>query len=340
MRGLSWPCAPAVTDVNVKLHMRNVVPVLACCGAALVARTPRAVAAMCAHGTSTRATNNTSISISIIIPCLNEAGNVERCIHSTRGHLMRCKGSTPQLEVIVVDGSSTDASANVAEGAGAKVIMAVRGRGRQLNEGAAAAHGELLLFLHADSQLPADWLAALQEARHRSGQEPHKWGCFESIQLAGNTGWVAAVLRKGVAFRTRLLHMPYGDQAIFVDRLAFEAVGGFQQWRLLEDVDMVQRLHQAYGPPAIVPAPVQVSARRWQRLGFVRTCLVNQAILAAWACGVPPDTLARWYYGPSTVATGGTAGDTSASTVSCSGVGALAPASGPARGKSSRPSQR
>jgi hypothetical protein len=106
------------------------------------------------------------------------------------------------------------------------------------------------------------------------------------------TTWL---LRTAVSLRTRLLHRPYGDQALFVRRAPFEAAGGFAELPLLEDVDLVRRLKAACGPPAIVPRAVRTSGRRWRRLGLAQTTLVNQAILAGHALGVDVHTLAGWY---------------------------------------------
>ena len=136
--------------------------------------------------------------------------------------------------------------------------------------------------------------AALQhyQQRHR---RPAQWGAFESIAVDGPqlTAWL---LRHAVALRTRLRHLPYGDQAIFVRRTTFnDKVGGYWEQPLLEDVDLVQRLRRSCGPPALLSRPLATSGRRWQQLGLLRTTLVNQAILLGWRLGVPVPMLAACY---------------------------------------------
>ncbi|EIE21367.1 hypothetical protein COCSUDRAFT_66848 [Coccomyxa subellipsoidea C-169] len=142
---------------------------------------------------------------------------------------------------------------------------------------------------------------AFEQYSERTGKSG-VWGCFSTIQL-DKFGVRSALLQATVALRTRLLHMPYGDQAIFVRGHAFREIGGFKELPLLEDVDLVRRLRARYGAPVIVPGAVMTSARRWDRLGFVTTTLLNQAILAAWAVGTPPDVLASWYYGAKQLST-------------------------------------
>eukprot|EP00887_Chlorella_sp_A99_P006298 scaffold3.g6298.t1 len=165
-----------------------------------------------------------------------------------------------------------------------------------MNAGAEKAKGDVLVFLHADSQLPdgyADLInAALQQ--HERWRRPAEWGAFESITI-GEPPLAAWVLRHAVALRTRLLGVPYGDQAIFVRSGVFRELGGYQNWPLLEDLDLVRRLRAQSGAPALVPRPLATSGRRWQQLGLLRTTLTNQTILLGHALGVDVHTLAAWY---------------------------------------------
>ncbi|GAB4822067.1 hypothetical protein N2152v2_009113 [Parachlorella kessleri] len=133
----------------------------------------------------------------------------------------------------------------------------------------------------------------LQKYRHRHQQEA-EWGCFESIDIEGPplTAWL---LKASVSLRTRLLCRPYGDQGLFVRRGTFQRMGGYKEWPLLEDLDLVQRLSSTCGPPAIVPCPIRTSGRRWAKLGFARTTLVNQAVLLGHRLGVDVGILAKWY---------------------------------------------
>lgn len=234
----------------------------------------------------------TSEPLSTLHAAQNEEATLAHCVHSIR----ESSKTLALPEVVVADGGSADGTVALARSIRTQVVRCNAGRGTQMNAGVHIARGSTLLFLHADCQLPPGWQAAVETATRPQGKAPPpRWGCFQSIQL-DRPGFRAAVLRHGVAMRTRYRHTPYGDQAIFVDRAAFMEVGGYEQWRILEDVELVVRLRKKYGCPAIIPLPVQVSARRWQRLGFFRTFVLNQCILGAWHCGVSPDTLANWYY--------------------------------------------
>eukprot|EP00198_Chlamydomonas_reinhardtii_P000433 XP_001689768.1 predicted protein [Chlamydomonas reinhardtii] len=223
--------------------------------------------------------------LSVVIPTLNESQSIASTIESVR------RAVVSPVEIIVVDGGSNDGTPMKARSLGAKVLQSERGRGKQQNAGWQAARGEWCLFLHADSQLPPHYdqliASAIQAGRLRGGasstgqQQPGYWQCL-------------FLLAAGVELRTRLRHQPYGDQALFVRRDVLQATGGYKEWPLLEDLDLVQRLRQA-GPPVIVDAPVFTSGRRWRDVGFFRTALINQGILLAFAAGVPPETLAGWY---------------------------------------------
>jgi rSAM/selenodomain-associated transferase 2/rSAM/selenodomain-associated transferase 1 len=218
--------------------------------------------------------------LSIIIPTLNEevglAGLLSRVLKE------------PQTEVIVVDGGSSDATCQIAELAGVKVIRCGKGRGRQMNAGAALARGEVLLFLHADSRLPPDFAQTI-------------WKCIESGHAAGafrlridDHHWAYRIVEFGANLRSRWLQLPYGDQAMFIRSEAFYAMSGFQNWPLLEDFDFAQRLRRR-GPIMIVPSSAVVSARRWRRIGVLKATLLNQIIILAYRLGVSPTRLAEIY---------------------------------------------
>lgn len=207
------------------------------------------------------------------------------------------------------------------------MVKCGRGRGKQLNAGWKIAKGEWVLFLHADTHLPPEYGLPIQ--MQMSNHEDCKWGCFEGIttevfiffgvvidcwtcvqnssiqQLQQESsvfllaflkvpGWSMRLVEWVVRVRTRCFHLPYGDQAIFVRQDVLGSLGGFEEVRLLEDLIMVRKLRKV-SRPAIVPAVVHTSGRRWKELGIWRTVLINQLIVAAYTLGVDPDRLAKMY---------------------------------------------
>ena len=199
----------------------------------------------------------------------------------------------PRIEVVVVNGDAGDRSLDALRRRVTSVhwIDSDPGRGRQMNAGARASSGRWLLFVHADARLGAGWLTVLDEAEER----PEVAGGAFRLALA-SAHWAARVVERGVAVRTRCLRLPYGDQAIFVRREAFEALGGYRPLALMEDVDFVRRLRRR-GRLWFPPVPVRASARRWERDGWLRRTVLNLALLALYGAGVSPDRLGRWYYG-------------------------------------------
>jgi len=164
-----------------------------------------------------------------------------------------------------------------------------RGRARQMNAGARAAHGRWLIFLHADTRLASGWqdeLAAI---------DPDKaliWGCFRFA--LGSTARTARVIESGVRLRLRMLELPYGDQAIFVRHAVFDELGGYADLPLMEDVELVRRLRRR-GRLFQSELTATTSARRWERDGWIRRSAINVLVLAAYFCGVRPDRLNRLY---------------------------------------------
>jgi len=216
----------------------------------------------------------------VVIPTLDEAAHIPACLGSVgvqAGH----------VETIVVDGGSTDDTSAIAEASGATVLRSPRGRGTQLNSGARAAFGEILLFLHADTVLHPGALsgvrAALADKSVVGGTFTLRFDCGEPL---------LRVYAYCTRFPFRLFQ--YGDQGIFVRRATFEAVGGFREWPLMEDVDFLSRLRAA-GRTVIVPLPVTTSARRFARHGVVRQQLRNAALVLLFQLGVAPVRLATWY---------------------------------------------
>jgi len=219
--------------------------------------------------------------ISVIIPVLNEVDRIFVTLSAVQ------QGT--DIEIIVVDGGSTDGTVEQLRQAGIQVIETTPGRGHQMNEGARKATGEYVLFLHGDTQLPAGYDRWVREVLQQPGVVA---GAFE-LAIAGEN-WRYRWVEWGVKWRSRLCQLPYGDQALFLSRARFEQVGGFPELPILEDWQFIQTL-KSWGKIAIVPLPVITSARRWQRLGIWRTTMINQGVLIANFFGVDRDRIARWY---------------------------------------------
>jgi rSAM/selenodomain-associated transferase 2 len=222
--------------------------------------------------------------ISVIIPVLNEAATIA----ATLAHLHQAAG-TAAIEAIVVDGGSQDGTRDQVHSLGITVLTSQPGRAQQMNAGAAAATGTILLFLHADTRLPEGFPALVTRAL---APVEIIAGAF-ALSIAGDLPGLRWVERLA-NWRSRVLQMPYGDQAIFLRAEHFRAIGGFSNQPIMEDYELIHRLRRQ-GNIAIVPQPVLTSARRWQKLGVFRTTLTNQTIVAAYRLGISPQTLVTWY---------------------------------------------
>jgi rSAM/selenodomain-associated transferase 2 len=216
--------------------------------------------------------------ISIIIPVLDEERRIGHCLAELQGF----------EEFIVVDGGSRDRTVEIARAAGARVETAPRGRASQMNHGARLASGEVLLFLHADVSLPEGAAAHVERSFSDAGVVA---GAFRTWHVADD-GRRAPWLHLA-DLRSRLSGLPYGDQALFVRRQAFERAGGFPDQPLMEDLELSRRLRRL-GRVAIVPASVRVSGRRFLAHPIRDTLLVN-AFPLLYRLGVPAERLARFY---------------------------------------------
>lgn len=219
--------------------------------------------------------------VSVIIPVLNEATHLPNLLHPLQ--------QIPNVEVLLVDGGSTDNTVAIAQAHGIPVLSSPPGRAQQMNRGAKAASGSILLFLHADTRLPPNFPTWI---RHTLDQPGVVAGAFELAIAA--SGWGYRWVEWGVRWRSRLCQLPYGDQAIFLHASTFEKLGGFPEMPIMEDFVLVQRLKRQ-GTVAIAPAPAQTSPRRWQALGLWQTTLINQIVLMGYYLGVSPTRLAHWY---------------------------------------------
>jgi rSAM/selenodomain-associated transferase 2 len=220
--------------------------------------------------------------ISVIIPVFNEAAIIQEAI----ARLQKKAG----IEIIVVDGGSQDGTVELVKEFGIKVILAPHvGRANQMNMGAAAATGKILLFLHADTQLPTGYLELIKQAL---ATQKTIAGAFE-LSIAGKHICLR-LIEVAVNWRSRFLSLPYGDQAIFINASTFQSMGGFANLPIMEDFEFVQRLKKK-GKIAIVPAKAITSSRRWQKLGFLKTTIINQLMILGYYLGISPQKLANFY---------------------------------------------
>lgn len=219
--------------------------------------------------------------ISVILPVLNE----EKTIGRTLAAVM----ALHPHEIIVVDGGSTDRTRRISVEAGAKVLMTGPGRARQMNRGALDASGDVLLFLHADTRLPAsalrDIAAALNDARYVGGR-------FD-VELDSDR-WLLNLVSFMISLRSRLSKIGTGDQAIFVRRETFAELGGFPEMPLMEDIAFCRMLKRM-GDVACLKSKVVTSARRWETDGVWRTIFRMWTLKLLYLAGVSPARLKRFY---------------------------------------------
>lgn len=172
---------------------------------------------------------------------------------------------------------------------GVKVISASGGRAVQMNIGALAASGEILLFLHADTRLPTGFDVMICTALQQTGTVA---GAF-ALRIDASQ-WGLRLVEWGVNWRSRFCQMPYGDQAIFVTKDLFHQIGAFPELPIMEDFELIRRL-QRHGKITIIDVQVITSARRWLQKGVCQTTLINQIIIVAYLLGVPPERIVNWY---------------------------------------------
>jgi rSAM/selenodomain-associated transferase 2 len=221
--------------------------------------------------------------LSIIIPALNEGDGIAAALDGLAD--LRALG----VEVIVVDGGSRDATVQRARARADRVISAPRGRALQMNAGAEKACGDVLLFLHADTRVPADADHIVLNGLARSGRA---WGRFD-VRIDGERLLLVAVARL-MNIRSRLTGIATGDQAIFVRRDAFHTVGGFPAIPLMEDIALSKRLKRVSRPLCLRACAV-TSGRRWDKNGVVSTVLLMWRLRLAYFFGADPKALARQY---------------------------------------------
>ena len=224
--------------------------------------------------------NNRKPYLTVIIPALNEEGNIERTIASARDE---------ESEVIVVDGGSKDNTANRASHAGARVKISSPGRALQQNMGARFAKGDFLLFLHADTRLPAGYVNHVFELSNDRNMAAGAFMFKTDINSS-----VMRLTELMTNLRARYLKLPYGDQGLFMSKKIFESAGGFPDVPIAEDLLMIRKLKKI-GSIRIAPVSAVTSGRRWKTHGLILTTLINQIIMVGCYLGISPSHLRPIY---------------------------------------------
>lgn len=223
--------------------------------------------------------------VSVIIPVLNEQARIGACLRN-----LRTQPLADSRQIIVVDGDPEGSTIDLVRDGDVLCLRSAPGRGRQMNAGAAVADGEILLFLHADTVLPAGALEKIS-------------GIMASGRFVGGAFDLAIDSKRlfltYIAFRARLRsrqnRIPYGDQAIFIGREYFERIGGFSEIPIMEDVDLMRRIKKDRQKIHIFRDRVLASSRRWEAEGPLYTTLRNQFLMLFYYLGVSPETLSRFY---------------------------------------------
>ena len=219
--------------------------------------------------------------ISIIIPALNEADSIADTLAAIPGD--------PSIEIILADGGSTDNTVEIAAQSGVRIVATPPGRALQMNHAAASAHGDILLFLHADTTLPPTFV---DDVKALLGASKASAGAFRFATT--NPTVPMRIMAATANIRARCFKLPYGDQALFMPRDLFRELDGYADLPIMEDFDLVRKIAR-HGTIRIAPSYAVTCARRWQRKGLLRSIILNQSIVFGWYLGVAPETLARWY---------------------------------------------
>ncbi|MCX7068411.1 MAG: TIGR04283 family arsenosugar biosynthesis glycosyltransferase [Methylococcales bacterium] len=218
---------------------------------------------------------------SIIIPVLNEAASIQHC-------LLALQPLRDHAEIIVVDGGSRDNTIELAAAYADKILSSEQGRARQMNQGAKQATGDILLFLHADTELPEHALSLIEQVISIE----QVWGHFD-IQLRGESV-MFTIIAFMMNWRSRLTGIATGDQVLFVSQTAFNTVGGYPDISLMEDIALSSVLKKISSPVCLT-AKVNSSARRWQQYGIYKAILLMWSLRLRYWLGADPHYLAELY---------------------------------------------
>ena len=222
---------------------------------------------------------------SIIIPVLHETETINVLLES----LKKIESDEP-VEIIVVDGSPALDTLSIIMDKTVITHGCEQGRGRQMNAGAALAHGDILIFLHADTFLPSNALSVIKETLEN---KQLVGGAF-TLQIQPQTAFFRMIATYST-LRSQITRAPYGDQVIFLRKTYFDAIGRYQDMPLMEDVELMRRIKKKKGQIVILLHPVITSARRWDHEGFVYTLLRDNIIIFLYWCGMPAEKLAKFY---------------------------------------------
>lgn len=225
------------------------------------------------------------VPLSVIIPVFCEQAVINQTIAAVR----RLRGGDA-VEIIVVDGEAERETLAAIQDTTVQKVRSAKGRGGQLNRGAAIAAGDVLLFLHADTVLPP---AAFERITEAMRDEGCVGGAFDLRIDSPGAGF--RIIEMVANLRSRLMRIPYGDQAIFIQAACFQTFGGFREIPIMEDVDLMRRIKRQGGRIVIFPEPVLTSARRWEKEGLLFGTLRNWFLMTLYLCGVAPERLARFY---------------------------------------------
>ena len=229
--------------------------------------------------------NKRSESISVIIPVLYEAERINQIIE----HVCGLKKNR-NVEIIVSDGDPCGSTIKAVAREKVIRVLSEKGRGRQMNKGAAAATGDVLLFLHADTLLPADAFEKINAAM-RTGR--YAGGAFDLGIASDRTAY--RIIECVASYRSRLTRIPYGDQAIFIRRDVFTGLGGFREFPIMEDVELMRSVKKSGHRIFIIATKVKTSPRRWEKEGIIYCTVRNWVIVTLYILGVRPEALARFY---------------------------------------------
>ena len=225
-------------------------------------------------------------SFSIIIPVLNESSIINQTIEHIYGI---CSGFN--VEVIVVDGDPEGGTISSIKKKEVITLLSPVGRGKQMNKGASVACGDILLFLHTDTELPEN---AFRLSSSQMGKEKYVGGAFDlGIQ---SDRFVFRLIENMVYIRSRLTRIPYGDQAIFIKKDCFKKMNGYKAIPIMEDVELMKRIKRMGHKIAIIPQKVKTSPRRWEKEGVLYCTLRNWLLIGLYFLGCNPQKLVRFYY--------------------------------------------